>query len=255
MEQLKQSLLDIKLKGFADNVDNRIRQALSIRMDYQEFLSLLIEDEKMRRNGKAFQLRLKNSNLRPTKTLDNYKFNLQPSIDVKLIHSLANCDFIKNAEKLIFVGKSGTGKTHCANGLGLKAIAKGYSVIRFNSNDLAEQLLMAKKDKRYVEFTNKILKSDFVIWDEFAIRPYPQGGLEELFALLEKLDENVSMALTSNRDFADWTPFFSDNTIASAFTDRIINKSTIIKVLGDSYRIRTVDKNQDDETIIDNLNS
>lgn len=246
MEEIKHQLSELKLKGFVDNLEIRIREALSAGMSYQEFLSLLIEDEKARRQGKAFQQRLKNSNLKPTKTLDNYKFSLQPSIDVKLIQQLATCEFVKNFEKIIFVGKSGTGKTHCSNGLGLKAIAKGFTVIRFNSNDLAEQLLMAKKDKRYGEFTSKILRADFVIWDEFAIRPYPQGGLEELFALLEKLDENTSMALTSNRDFTDWAQFFSDNTIASAFIDRIVNKSTIIKVLGESYRIRSVDKNAND---------
>lgn len=128
------------------------------------------------------------------------------------------------------------------NGLGLKAIEKGYAVLRYNANDLAEQLLMAKKDKTYKDFLAKILKADLVIWDEFAIRPFPEGGLEELFALLEKLDETSALAFTSNRDFVDWRPFFADNTIASAFTDRAVNKSTIIKIVGASYRIRNFDR-------------
>lgn len=69
-------------------------------------------------------------------------------------------------------------------------------------------------------------------------RPFPPGGLKELFALLEKLDETSALAFTSNRDFVDWRPFFADNTIASAFADRAVNKSTIIKIVGASHRIR-----------------
>lgn len=238
MEQLRESLLSLRLKGFAHNLDNRIREALAAGLSYQEFLQLLVEDEKVRRQGNAFQLRLKASGLKPAKTLDNYKFHLQPSVDQKQISQIATCEFIKAKEKIILVGQSGVGKSHLVNGIGLKAIEKGYTVLRFNANDLASQLLQAQKDQSYHEFVARILKADFVIWDEFAIRPFPPGGLEELFALLEKIDESSALALTSNRDFVDWKPFFADNTIASAFTDRVVNKASIIKIVGTSYRIR-----------------
>ncbi len=100
---------------------------------------------------------------------------------------------------------------------------------------------MAKKDGGFQEIFSRILKADFVIWDEFAIRPFPNGGLEELFGLLQKLDENVAMAFTSNRDFSDWQPFFADHTIASAFIDRAVFKATIIKIAGNSFRLRNSD--------------
>ena len=81
MEALKESLLSLRLKGFADNLDQRIKEALSAGLSYQDFLQLLVEDEKVRRQSKAYLLRLKASGLKPAKTLDNYKFNLQPSLD------------------------------------------------------------------------------------------------------------------------------------------------------------------------------
>ncbi len=249
MEELKQCLLSLRLKGFAENLEQRVKEAINGGISYTEFLQMLAEDEKARRTTNAFQLRLRSSGLQPGKTLGNYKFSLQPSIDQKQINQFATCEFIKTKEKIILIGQSGVGKTHLANALGLKVIEKGYSVLRFNANDLAEQLLMAKREGGYQEMASKILKADFVIWDEFAIRPFPYGGLEELFALLQKLDETTAVAFTSNRDFSDWQPFFADNTIASAFIDRAVNKATIIKIVGNSFRLRNSER-QASETII-----
>src|SRR5580704_9439598 len=109
MEALKESLVRLRLRGFADNLDLRVREALGSGLSFQEFLQLLVEDENMRRRGKAYQLRLKSSGLKPAKTLDNFRFNLQPSVDPKMIHQIASCEFIKTKEKIILIGQSGVG--------------------------------------------------------------------------------------------------------------------------------------------------
>jgi len=141
------------------------------------------------------------------------------------------------------IGLNGVGKSHILNGIGLKAIEKGYSVLRVNANKLAESLMASRKNGSYKEFTKAIYKTDFIIIDEFALRPFVAGGTEEMFALLQDLDENNAVGITSNRDFADWKSFFADYTLASAFTDRAVHQATVIKVeSGTSYRFRNSQK-------------
>jgi DNA replication protein DnaC len=189
-----------------------------------------VEDEQIRRTRKSYEKRLKGSGLKPDKTLDNYIFSQQPEINRDLIYNLASCEFILRKEKIVAQGKPGLGKSHILNGIGICALEKGYTVYRYNVNDLVESLLEAKEKRTYNQFVKKILKAHFVILDEFAIRAFPPGGIDELFALLDKLDEAVSLAVITNRQFEEWAPFFADNTMASAFTDRMINNAYLIKV-------------------------
>jgi DNA replication protein DnaC len=195
-----------------------------------EFLACLVEDELARRNKRSYLKRLQVSGLKSHKTLENYDFSLQPAINKYLVDKLATCAFIEATDKIICMGVSGIGKSHIINGIGIRALEKGYTVYRYNSHDLVEDIFTYRKNNSYQAFLKKLLKADFFILDEFAIRRYPEGGTDELFALMEKLDEHVSIALTTNRDFRDWQIFFADNTIASAFTDRMINNATMIKV-------------------------
>ncbi len=230
MEEIKKDLVSLRLKGVADNLEFRISQAEASGSSFIDFIRGVIEDEKVRRERKRYEKRLLASDLKPLKTLENYDFALQPTINRDLVMQLAKCDFIKKRDKIIAMGVSGIGKSHIINGIGLFAIEKGFIVLRYCSNELADKLLLARKEKTYNELISKITKADFVILDEFSMRPCCEGGMDELFALMEKLDESVSVAITSNRDFKDWNTYFSDNTIASAFTDRAINNAILIKV-------------------------
>lgn len=238
-ETIKESLLQLKLKGFADNLDFRIEQAVKGKMNFAQFLQCLIEDEKIRRDRRAYFVRLKQSGLNASKTLDNFDFAFQPSIDKSKIAELMACDFVRKKSKILFLGLSGGGKSHLANAIGLAAVEKGFHVQKFKSNRLVEELLKAKSTGGLSNLIKKIMKNDFVVIDEFALRPYPEGGASELQGLLDELDECCAVAITSNRDFSDWEPFFDDKTVASAFTDRAVHDGSIIRITnGKSYRTR-----------------
>ncbi len=236
IETLKESLVQLKLKGFADNLEFRIEQATKGKMNFPEFLQCLVEDEKIRRDKKAYFVRLLNSGLNASKTLDNFDFAFQPSIDKEKITGLATCEFVRRRSKILLLGLSGGGKSHLVNAIGLAAVEKGFHVQKFKSNRLVEDLLKTKKAGSQQAFIKRVIKNDFVIIDEFALRPYPEGGTAELQGLL---DEHCAVAITSNRDFADWEPFFDDKTVASAFTDRAVHDGTIIRITGGkSYRTK-----------------
>jgi DNA replication protein DnaC len=253
IETVKKALSALKLKGFADNLVFRNEQALKGNMSHIEFLHCLIEDEKIRRDSKAYLIRLKASGVNPSKTLDNFDFAFQPSIDKQQMLELARCEFIRKKGKLLFVGISGSGKSHCVAAIGLKAIEKGFHVLRFKSNKLVDELLKTKRAGTQDSFIKRIMKADFVIMDEFALRPYPEGGTAELQGLLDDLDEHAAVAITTNRDFIDWEPFFDDKTIASAFTDRAVHDGSIIRITGGrSYRTRNYERKELDDQIAKN---
>src|SRR5579862_2811924 len=134
MEALKNRLKALRLRGFANNLEIRIQQALAGHLSYEDFLALLTEDQEALKFTQAYQARLRRSNLDARKTLDNYLFAKQPSVNPKQIAQLATCDFIKTKSKLIVIGISGVGKSHLCGGIGLRAIEKGYRVLRYNSN-------------------------------------------------------------------------------------------------------------------------
>jgi DNA replication protein DnaC len=236
MEELKDRLKALRLRGFANNLEIRIQQALAAHLSYEDFLALLTEDQEALRFTQAYQKRLRQSNLDARKTLDNYIYSKQPSVNPKQIAQLATCDFIKNKSKLIVIGISGVGKTHICSGIGLRAIEKGYKVLRYNSNDLVDLLLQAQKKADYNTLTKEICAADLVILDEMCLIEYPPGGSIFLMRLLEKLDEHTSVAFTSNRELSDWVRFFPDDVVASAFVDRTIHQATIIRIIGDSTR-------------------
>jgi DNA replication protein DnaC len=236
MEPLKNRLRALRLRGFANNLEIRIQQALAANLSYEDFLALLTEDQEALKFTQAYQSRLRRSNLDARKTLDNYLFTKQPSVNPKQIAQLATCDFIKTKCKLIVIGISGVGKSHLCAGIGLRAIEKGFRVLRYNSNDLADLLLQAQKKSSYPLLVKEICGADLVIVDEMCLTEYSPGGSILLMRLLEKLDEHVAVAFTSNRELSDWVRFFPDDVVASAFVDRTIHQATIIRIIGDSNR-------------------
>ncbi len=236
METLKQRLKALRLKGFSDNLENRVQQALAAHLSYDDFLNLLVEDQEALRFAQGYNSRLKKSNLNPVKMLDNYNYANQPSVNPKQIAQLATCEFIDAKQKIIMIGVSGVGKTFLTNGIGLKAIEKGYKVLQYSSSDLADLLLQAKEKGTYESLIKDILSNDLVIIDEMCLNPYPEGGATLLMRLMDKLDENLAVAFTSNRELSGWLPFFPDEVVASAFVDRAINCATIIRIIGDSNR-------------------
>jgi DNA replication protein DnaC len=236
MEALKDRLRALRLKGFASNLENRIQQALAAHLSYEDFLALLTEDQEALKFTHAYQTRLRKSNLDARKTLDNYLYAKQPSVNPKQIAQLATCEFIKSKSKLVIIGISGVGKSHLCGGIGLRAIEKGYKVLQHNSNDLVDLLLQAQKKGTYNILVKDLCAVDLMILDEMCLIEYPPGGSILLLRLLEKLDEHTSVAFTSNRDLSDWVPFFPDEVVASAFVDRTVHQATIIKIIGNSNR-------------------
>jgi DNA replication protein DnaC len=138
------------------------------------------------------------------------------------------------------MGKPGVGKTHLANALGLEAVHQGLNVLFTHANSLIDDLHRAKADGKYHTLLNRIKKLDLLIIDELGFKKIPQYGLDDFFEIIRQRYEKGSIIITTNRSFEDWGPLFGDTIMASAIIDRLIHHATILKITGDSYRMKKV---------------
>ena len=245
METLLANLRQLKLATMAQNLEMRNRHALEKQISYLEFLELLIEDEIVKRQSNGYQSRLKESRLDTQKILDSYDLSYQPDLDRRLLFDLASCRFIEQRSNAIFMGKPGVGKTHLAHAIGLEAVKRGKKVLFAHTNEMVEKLFASRADGSYQSVLQRYLKPDLLILDELGFKKMPQNSLEDFFEIVRRRYETGSMIITTNRNFEDWGNLFGDRVIASAIIDRIVHHATIVKLNGNSYRVKNLIELQD----------
>lgn len=238
MEKLKTKLRELKLAGMVKSLDSRNKYAIEKKLSYLDFLELLIEDEYVNRKSNSFSKRLNKSKLNTQKSIDDFDFNYQPELNKIQILDIMACRFIQENKNIVLMGKPGVGKTHIANAIGLEAIKKGYKVFFLHVNDLIEKLNIAKADGTRSQLMNTLMNAELVIIDELGFKKIPSDAIDDFFEVIRKRYERGSIIITTNRNFEDWGNVFGDYTIASAIIDRIVHHANIIKINGDSYRIK-----------------
>lgn len=243
METIKQRLKQLKLSGAAVSFADRNQYALDNKISYMDFLELILEDEWALRQNNGYKRRLLQSKLSEQKRLDNYDYTCQVELDKSVITDLSACRYIIEKTNIIFMGKPGVGKTHLANALGLQALEKGYSVMMIHANTLIDQLHRSKADGKYQAMLKKITKVDLLIIDEVGFKKFPQNGSDDFFEVIRSRYETGSLIITTNRNFEEWGQLFGDRVMASAIIDRIIHHAVLLKIPGDSYRVRNAQIN------------
>jgi DNA replication protein DnaC len=235
----------LRIPTVASNYRSLAREAEERNLSYEEYLLALLESEAESREENKKQRRLKQAAFPVHKTLENYDFSLMPSLNRNRFLTLSKGDFVEKKENIIFLGNSGTGKSHLATGLGIEMIKNGYKVKFVTAAELVEELLMANEEHKIGMLEKRWLKFDVIVVDELGYVPFTKIGSELLFQFFAGRYERASVVITTNLEFTEWTSIFGDEKMTAALLDRLTHRSHILLLNGESYRFRQSMKSRD----------
>lgn len=192
------------------------------------------------RDERASKVQVSVSGFPFVKTLDDFDFDYQPSINRKQLYDLKELRFMNNAENILLYGSSGVGKTHLAIAIGVAAARKRQLTYFITCHDLIQQLNKAHRENRLEAKLKHYAKHKLLIIDEIGYLPVDKQGANLFFQLIAKRYEKNSTIITTNQPFSKWGEVFSDVTLANAILDRLLHHSHILKITGPSYRLKDV---------------
>jgi len=235
---LQANLKALNLSRVARNLEVLLRQAKEGGIGCDEFLLELTHAELQARSESRLSRRIKESKFPLLKPLETFDFDAVPDLDVRLFRELVQGDYMQQRRNVIFLGRSGTGKTHMATALGIEACRQNYRTRFVTCYGLVNELVEAREQRALQRLIQKYVRYDLLILDELGYIPFSKEGSELLFQVLAERHEKGSVIITTNLGFADWTQVFGDPTMTAALLDRLTHKAHIIHCSWESYRLK-----------------
>jgi len=231
-------LKNLRLPAIAREYHTLARDAARQNTGYLGYLQALLEREVIQREERQLQRRLRLARFPYEKRLEDFDFSVLPAIRKERVFELAQGAFIAAHENCLFLGPSGVGKTHLLLGIGRATCLRGYRVLFRTAATLASELEVAQRELRLPKLLAQLRRFDLVLVDEVGYLPFSQTAAELLFQFFADRYERASVGLTSNLDFAQWTEVFGHERMTAALLDRLIHRSTILLLEGESFRFR-----------------
>jgi len=236
MPELIPMLKQLRLSGILDSLESRNRQAIEKKLSYTDFLATIVQDEIARRTQKKLALAFRRANFRNQKTLEEFDFTFNPTINQGLIVDLATCRFINEKVCVFIVGPCGTGKSHIAQALGHCAVRNGYNVLFTTQSKMLGQLNAARATNSFDRQFTKFAGVDLLIIDDFGLKPLKASQDEDFHDVISERYERKSTIVTSNLDIPEWTDAFPNKLLGSATIDRLRHGAYTVVLEGNSFR-------------------
>lgn len=233
LEKLKLEKIQSYLPNYLDSISGK-------DITLSDALLHLTDKEIEFRDERASKVQVSVSGFPFVKTLDDFDFDYQPSVNRKQLYDLAELRFMNKAENILFYGSSGVGKTHLAIALGVAAARKRQLTYFITCHELIQKLNKAHSENRLETKLKHFAKHKLLIIDEIGYLPVDKQGANLFFQLIARRYEKNSTIITTNQPFSKWGEVFSDLTLANAILDRLLHHSHILKITGPSYRLKDV---------------
>ena len=238
LERLHTFCHRLRLFQVAAELPTLLEQAAKQEHSYSEFLEELLSRERQAKSAKHLTMRLAMARFPFQKTLEQFDFKFQPSLDAKGFRELATGRYLEHGDNVLLLWPPGLGKTHLAIALGIKACEQGRRVLFTTAMGLMASLGMVLTENRLDEKLKLLTQPHLRIIDEIGYIPIDLQGANLVFQLVSRRYERGAIILTSNQSLGGWGEVFGGPVIASAILDRLLHHSTTINIKEESYRIK-----------------
>ncbi len=231
----------LKAPSMARAIERLAERARQEEWTHEEFLAACLEREVAARQTNGGELRIKAARFPARKTIEDFDFSFQRSLRRDTLLHLGTLDFVAGRENVVFLGPPGTGKTHLAIGLGIRACQAGHRVAFATASQWVSRLAEAHAQGRLQDELTRLGRIPLIIIDEVGYIPFEAEAANLFFQLVSARYERASVIVTSNKPFGRWGEVFGDPVVAAAMIDRLVHHAEVVSLKGDSYRLKDRD--------------
>lgn len=235
---------EIRLPTIARQCATLAEQTRRSNLDPLAYLHSLLTAEHDERRSRRAARRIKEAGFPQVKTIEGFDFARNPDLDEGLIRSLMHSDCVAEGRPVLFLGGSGTGKSHLATALGVAACHRGYAVRYTTASALINELVEAQESRALSRIVNRYARFDLLILDDLGYLPLPIEAAQMLFQIVAERSERKTTVITTNRPFGEWTDVIPEPRLCRAFVERVAFRAHIVETGDKSVRLEEAIKAQ-----------
>jgi len=253
-QQTMSILHSLKLFGMARSLEERLADSKQAALSHDEFVGLLVQDERLYRDNLRLRRLLKKAKLRQEAALEDIDYGVPRGISQQVMLELANPEWISACRSVLVSGPAGVGKSFIACALGNSAARAGYTVLYVRAPRLFETLQQSRGDGSHLKTLGRLSRVQLLIIDDFLLTPLSDSERRDLLEVIEDRYQTGATIIASQCPIKDWHPNIGDPTLADAVCDRLLHNAYKIEMRGDSMRTRRPVAKNDKKEVIEREN-